>query len=701
MYGRFLGRPKPEGSPMKMKNLKSTLLVFLIATAGLAGCIGAEEEETEETFGSDGGYTYVSDVQVYADMAQDVCDIKDLVDTYDWAAIKAIYTDGENVVKSDGSYKTLAQHAAASGKKHGLQEYYGVDAPLDAYMMAALDGTGMFEGASDSMRAQAVEKAAQNQILVAYAIHELNSAIAKATDGNWGTDGAQHAWDEGWALYHGATDHASCAAHATGDKRAGNFATTVSSTDSTAKANAAILVAMNEGLAALQAEDLAGATAARDEVVKNIVIIYSQATIRYASKMTTDSTLEDAQTHQAEGYSFWRVIEMYVAANNAADTRNDMCHNLGLGTTSADNATTCSAYTFMENHTMSDGSDICYNMVTHSVSSDDNSSCGAYSYLTNYTMNDGQDICYNMVSHSVSSDDNSSCGAYTYLTNYTMNDGQDLCYNSVTHASSTHNSTVCASYGFYNTTAPNTAGEYCYNGVSHAFNADNQSVCEDYAYYENYSMGGTTFTGCYNLQTHTTSNVSQEECEAYAYYNDNDVVDTYCYNMAIHSVDYDATSAICGAYMFVENYGATVTDGCYNAVTHTYDVNMSQSECEAYGYYLNYGATVTNGCYNSVTHMFDVNMTQTECEAFGYYLNYGATVFTGCYNTMTHATIADQTDCAYSYHQHYGVDVINSIYNFDNLPVEGTLYEASVRSALQPTWTALGIDAATDIGELV
>ena len=89
------------------------------------------------------------------------------------------------------------------------------------------------------------------------------------------------------------------------------------------------------------------------------------------------------------------------------------------------------------------------------------------------------------------------------------------------------------------------------------------------------------------------------------------------------------------------------------------------------------------------------------CEAFGYYLNYGATVFTGCYNTMTHTTIVDQTDCAYSFHANYGVDIINSVYNFDNIPVEGTLYEASVRSALQPTWTALGIDAATDIGELV
>ena len=30
-----------------------------------------------------------------------------------------------------------------------------------------------------------------------------NAAILKAEAGNWGTDDAQHAWDEGWAFFHG------------------------------------------------------------------------------------------------------------------------------------------------------------------------------------------------------------------------------------------------------------------------------------------------------------------------------------------------------------------------------------------------------------------------------------------------------------------------------------------------------------------
>ena len=677
-------------------------MMLLMCSAALAGCLESDSDNVESTetedktsFGSDGGYTYASDVQVYAEMAHDVCDIKALVETFDWDAIKAIYQNGSNVEKSDGSMKTLAQHASASGKKHGLSEYYATDAPLNDYMMAALDGTGMFEGTSNAMREQAVEKAAQNQILTAYAIHELNSAIADAEDGNWGTDGAQHAWDEAWALYHGATDYASCAPYATGDKRAGNFGTTVSDNNSTAKANAAILVAMNEGLAALQAEDLAGATAARDTVLKNIVIIYSQATIRYASKMTTDTTLEAAQTHQAEGYSFWRVIESMVHDDSVT------CYNADTDTSSVLDEATCEGYMYLTNYDMGDGADICYNMASHTVSTDNASSCDSYGYYENQTLNDGQDICYNMVSHTVSTDDASSCDSYGYYKNQTLNDGQDLCYNTISHSSSSHNSTVCASYGFYNTTAPNTAGEYCYNNVSHTFNGDDQSTCESYDYYENTSWGGTTFTGCYNMATHQTSNVSEEECTAYAYYNDSDVVDSYCYNMAIHTADYDATSAICGAYMFLENYGATVTDYCYNIVSHAVDYNMSEAECGSFAYYLNYGATVTDYCYNMVSHAVDYNMSETECGAFGYYVNYGATMFTGCYNTVSHSTESNMSEatCGAFHYGNHGTLAINNVYDFNNLPIQGKDYETIVRSALQPTWDRLGI-TSEDIGSL-
>ena len=47
MYVRFLGRPKLVGHNMKTRTLKSSILVFLIATASLAGCLGSDDEKEQ------------------------------------------------------------------------------------------------------------------------------------------------------------------------------------------------------------------------------------------------------------------------------------------------------------------------------------------------------------------------------------------------------------------------------------------------------------------------------------------------------------------------------------------------------------------------------------------------------------------------------------------------------------------------------
>ena len=249
----------------------------------------------------------------------DVCDIKDLSGAYDWDGVKDIYESGEYAEKSDGSYRTLDAFASASGKNHAYDTYYGEAGSWDLFVSAAIEGTGAFAGESDTVRDQVVEKGIQNGIMTAYAIHELNAAIIKAEAGNWGPDDAQHAWDEGWAFYHGPDDSGAdfdgCGPYATADKRAGNFGT--DNADGTAAANVATLAAMNAGLTAMQNEDMQGLVDARDEVLKNIVIVYSQASVRYASKMTDDLATGDADDydkHQAEGHAFFRVIEAYVHA---------------------------------------------------------------------------------------------------------------------------------------------------------------------------------------------------------------------------------------------------------------------------------------------------------------------------------------------------------------------------------------------------
>ena len=364
-----------------MNRTMTLMMTLVLIGSAIAGCAGNDVDLDD----ADGGYTYASNVDNHRMLMGDVCDIKDLSGAYDWDGVKDIYEDGKHAEKSDGSYRTLMGFADASGKNHAYDAYYDADGSWNDFVSAAIDGTGPFEGESDTVRDQAVEKGIQNGVMTAYAIHELNAAIIKAEAGNWGADDAQHAWDEGWAFYHGPDDsnhdYDGCGPYATAAKRGGNFGTG----DAT---NIATLAAMNAGLTALQNEDMQGVVDARDEVLKNIVIVYSQASVRYASKMTDDLAAGDTadyDKHQAEGHAFYRVIEAYVAEYTS----------------------------------------ICYNMVSHTVSSDSSqASCEAYMYLENYTSpNDpsGEEFtgCYNSVTHAQHEGmSEEECEAFGWYANY-------------------------------------------------------------------------------------------------------------------------------------------------------------------------------------------------------------------------------------------------------------------------------------------
>lgn len=293
------------------------------ASASGSSSAPASGGEVEPSAG-DGGYEYASDVDAHRLVVADLCGIGDLLDIGDFEAVAAIYRDGVNSVNDDGSVRSIGGFAASEDRSHGLDAFYGTPTPLDDFVTAALDGAGPFDGASDAVRAQGVEKGMQNQVMVAWTVHELNAALAKATAGDFDVaGGAVHNWDEGWAFFHGSEP--GCAPYATGDKRAANFGT-VGSDGTTAVANERILAAMIDGRDALLAEDAAGAEAAASEVVRNIVITYSQAAVRYATLIEgdlADGDAEGAAVHQAEGFAFWRVIEALVTPEGAdGDTIN-------------------------------------------------------------------------------------------------------------------------------------------------------------------------------------------------------------------------------------------------------------------------------------------------------------------------------------------------------------------------------------------
>lgn len=288
-----------------------------------------------------GDYVPLSDVATHARVVLDVCLINQKLPSdgspIDFAGIKEIYEDGVSSVKGDGSVRTIAGFARSKRDEDIWNDYvvyYGDDTWLDSFVSSAINGTGAFAGEADLVRRQGIQKGIQNQIMIAWVIHELVVALDKAADGNIDVNsGAPHNWDEGWAFYHG--DDPNCGPFATADKRGGNFGKGTA-------VNQALAASFTRGVEALAAGDAARARTAADEIIRQLTITYTQATIRYANKI--DSALSDgnqdkARIYQAEGWAFYRVIEPLVAGvDRGAAARIAAAYDLSAGPPSSGSA---------------------------------------------------------------------------------------------------------------------------------------------------------------------------------------------------------------------------------------------------------------------------------------------------------------------------------------------------------------------------
>lgn len=256
----------------------------------------------------------MSDVSAHARAVLDICDINELLPgegPIDYASIETIYEEGANSVNADGSVRTIAGFAGSERDEaiwNLYVDHYGDPTWLDAFVSSAIEGSGPFEGESEAVRRQGIQKGIQNQVMIAWALHELVAALDKAEAGEFDpASGAPHNWDEGWAFYHGEAPE--CAPYATADKRGDNFGTGTAVND-------ALLAQFTRGVEALVAGDAAVARQAKDEIIRQVNITYLQATIRYANQIDealADGDAESARVSQAEGWAFFRVVEPMVA----------------------------------------------------------------------------------------------------------------------------------------------------------------------------------------------------------------------------------------------------------------------------------------------------------------------------------------------------------------------------------------------------
>jgi len=316
-----------------MKKTTAALVALGLVVAGWgddggttkAGAAPASTTTTEPPVtpsGALGGYQPVSDVGQHAKMSADVCDINALLDArpIDFTAIGVIYRDGRHSTEANGSKRTLGKFAREPRSTEDLlgryERHLGAGW-LDAFASAALGGTSAFAGEPDLVRRQGVQKGARDQVLVAWAFHELDAAVDKATKNNFANaTGAPHNWDEARAYYYG--EKPECTPYATAEERGREFGTG-------SAVNERILAAMHQGLKALLAKDATGAAKARDEVVRNITITYIQSAIKYSTEIDAalaQGKTDDARVWQAEGWAYFRVIEPLVAGVNTGAARD-------------------------------------------------------------------------------------------------------------------------------------------------------------------------------------------------------------------------------------------------------------------------------------------------------------------------------------------------------------------------------------------
>jgi len=299
--------------------------------------------EASVAYDAIGGYMPVSNVLEHSQINLDVAAFNTALagTSPDYTGAQEIYENGAgNSCKSSTNARALQGFATKDLTGESFADaFYGSGLAVDfwnTWFLAALGGTGIWDGLSRTKRVTSLKKGALG-LVTFYASHELEAAIVKAAGSSGPTDtGSAHAWDEGWAFYYG-TDGSSSPWEVAG-KRDSNFP------DGTA-VQTDILPYFNKGLIAVR-----DGTYSDSEAKANRDIIYKMWTITYlraAYKYLEISERSYSEKAHAEGYSYYMAIDGWVASkdSSAAQTMRDA---LTITKTEITAGTYCTAKAAME-----------------------------------------------------------------------------------------------------------------------------------------------------------------------------------------------------------------------------------------------------------------------------------------------------------------------------------------------------------------
>jgi hypothetical protein len=265
------------------------------------------------------------DVHLAAAFAHGVgcCDIEEMeakMAENDWAAAKAIYDNGKNSKKSDTVNRKISGFTLKPLEPFGklytdyntatLPKGYSPHALVtDALVGADSDitgawGTGSIASKKD-FRSQVVKKVIKFQIVMLYALHEMEAALVNYKDS--AKTEAIHALDEWWVFYAGSLEDGKASGYSTyilAEKRGTFFGTDSydAGNGGKSKVNAILLDATNEFKKLLKTD---GNAVALENILKcvraQLKVPLIQGCIQYAYKTDTATVFPGEKTAARKG----------------------------------------------------------------------------------------------------------------------------------------------------------------------------------------------------------------------------------------------------------------------------------------------------------------------------------------------------------------------------------------------------------------
>jgi hypothetical protein len=234
----------------------------------------------------------------------------------DWAAASAIYEQGKNQKRADGTVRSLASVANADVYAmfpNGATVYGSADF-INDLVRGGLAGTGKGAGLSDDARRNLVDKGIL-MLFYGKSLQELEAAKTRVAQGNRDdATGAPHAVDEAWAAILGPQDNA-------GGYSAGLLATALGREANFGLQNTIAIpleTAFTKALDAARKGDAAAFDAAHTQVKGYLNAIFYLGTLRYTTELVKDQTPQARQTHLIEGGTFFQAIRALVASASPA-----------------------------------------------------------------------------------------------------------------------------------------------------------------------------------------------------------------------------------------------------------------------------------------------------------------------------------------------------------------------------------------------